>query len=62
MVWRSMPAGHAARRLRLVGVPLPIIGIDDFKANKRASGRLKDLADLESLEAGSPPADSAKPV
>ena len=53
-----------ARRetVELVGVPLPIIGIDDFKANKRASGRLKDLADLESLEAGSPPADSAKPV
>ncbi|MCB2022044.1 MAG: nucleotidyltransferase [Rhizobacter sp.] len=32
------------------GVPLSIIGLEDFKANKRASGRLKDLADLESLE------------
>jgi hypothetical protein len=31
------------------GVPLAIIGLDDFAANKRASGRLKDLADLESL-------------
>ena len=31
------------------GVPLAIIGLDDFAANKRSSGRLKDLADLESL-------------
>ena len=37
----------------LAGVRLNIIGLEDFKANKRASGRLKDLADLESLE---PPA------
>ena len=28
--------------------------LEDFKANKRASGRLKDLADLEALE---PPDD-----
>jgi hypothetical protein len=28
---------------------LSIIGLEDFKANKRASGRLKDLADLDSL-------------
>ena len=34
----------------LGGLALPIIHIDDFKANKRASGRTKDLADLESLE------------
>lgn len=39
----------------LDGVPLNIIGLDDFKANKRATGRLKDLADLEALE---PPTDS----
>ena len=32
------------------GVSLNIIGVEDFKANKRATGRLKDLADLESLE------------
>ena len=25
-------------------------GLEDFKANKRASGRLKDLADLDSLK------------
>lgn len=40
-----------ARRMEidLAGVRLPILGLEDFKANKRASGRLKDLADLESL-------------
>ena len=32
------------------GVPLPFIGLSDFKSNKRASGRTKDLADLESLD------------
>lgn len=34
------------------GVTLPFIGLEDFKANKLASGRLKDLADLEALQAG----------
>lgn len=34
----------------LGGLVLNIIGLADFKANKRAAGRLKDLADLESLE------------
>lgn len=44
-----------ARReqVELAGVHLNIIGLEDFKTNKRASGRHKDLADLESLE---PPA------
>lgn len=28
---------------------IPFIGYDDFVLNKRSSGRLKDLADLESL-------------
>lgn len=39
------------RRLEVVlgGVCLPFLGLEDFKANKRASGRLKDLADLQSL-------------
>ena len=32
------------------GLPLNFIGLDDFKANKRATGRLKDLADLEALD------------
>jgi hypothetical protein len=32
------------------GVQLPIIGIEDFKTNKRSRGRPKDLADLDALE------------
>ena len=40
--------------LRLDGVDLPFIGLEDFKANKRATGRLKDLADLEALEPPKP--------
>ena len=46
-----------ARRgqVELEGVRLNIIGLADFKTNKRASGRLKDLADLEGLE---PPTDA----
>lgn len=31
------------------GVPVCIIGLADLKANKRASGRNKDLADLDEL-------------
>lgn len=31
--------------------PVPVIGREDFIRNKRALGRLKDLADAESLEA-----------
>jgi hypothetical protein len=34
----------------LDGTELLLIGLDDFKTNKRATGRLKDLADLEALE------------
>lgn len=34
---------------RIEGVLVPIIGRDSFIKNKRASGRKKDLADLESL-------------
>lgn len=44
--------------VELDGVRLSIIGLEDFKANKRASGRLKDLADLESLEPGGGDADA----
>ena len=36
--------------MNIAGLDLPIIGLDEFRANKRASGRAKDLADLESLE------------
>ncbi|MEK7424421.1 MAG: hypothetical protein AAB131_11340 [Actinomycetota bacterium] len=31
------------------GSVVPVIGLADLKANKRASGRSKDLADLENL-------------
>ena len=31
---------------------LCFIGLEDFKANKRAAGRHKDLADLEALGSG----------
>ena len=46
-----------ARReqVELGGLRLPIIGLVDFKTNKRASGRLKDLADLEVLDTPAPP-------
>ena len=36
--------------MNISGIDLPIIGLDEFRANKRASGRAKDLADLESLD------------
>ena len=29
------------------GIKVPLISLEDLKRNKRASGRLKDLADLE---------------
>jgi hypothetical protein len=32
------------------GVTLPVIGLEDFKRNKQASGRPKDLFDLASLQ------------
>lgn len=40
--------------VELAGVHLNIIGLEDFKTNKRATGRLKDLADLESLKLDGP--------
>ena len=43
--------GYAHRTvMKVAGVDLPIIGIAEFRANKRATGRAKDLADLESLD------------
>lgn len=33
-----------------LGTPVAFIGRDDFVKNKRASGRTKDLADLEALD------------
>ena len=45
-----------ARRLEadFAGVRVPVIGREDFLANKRATGRVKDLADAERLD---PPSD-----
>lgn len=34
---------------KLDGIPVKIISLEDLKTNKRASGRHKDLADLENL-------------
>ncbi len=34
----------------LGGIPVNLIGMEDLRANKKASGRLKDLADLEQLD------------
>jgi predicted nucleotidyltransferase len=44
-------AGCWSRRetVSVDGLSLNLIGLEDFKANKRAAGRLKDLADLEAL-------------
>jgi len=41
-----------ARRvmMNIAGIELPIIGVEEFRANKRAAGRAKDLADPESLD------------
>jgi len=33
----------------LDGIPVNVIGVAELKVNKKASGRLKDLADLEQL-------------
>ncbi len=42
---------HARRTVVSIdGVDLCFIALEDFKTNKRAAGRLKDLADLESLD------------
>jgi predicted nucleotidyltransferase len=47
-----------ARRdsVQVDGIALNIIGLTDFKTNKRAVGRLKDKADLETLEGPPKPA------
>ena len=40
-----------ARRntVKIDGTPVPLIGLEDLKRNKKASGRYKDLEDLENL-------------
>jgi hypothetical protein len=44
------------RRMTVVvdEIPLHFICLDDFKTNKKAVGRHKDLADLEALDASGP--------
>jgi hypothetical protein len=37
------------------GLSLNLIGLDDFKTNKRAAGRAQDLADLEALRSRDQP-------
>ncbi|MDA1017666.1 MAG: hypothetical protein O3A00_24805 [Planctomycetota bacterium] len=37
-------------RVDIDGIPVTIISFDDLRTNKRASGRTKDLADLEHLD------------
>lgn len=58
----SFEACFARReRIDVDGVQLDIIGLDDFRTNKRAAGRLRVLADLESLDP-EPPADEGPPL
>ena len=46
---------YPRRQIVRVGeVELPIIHLDDFKANKRAAGRPRDIADLASLDDETP--------
>jgi len=51
--WASGVDFDACYRERILdtldGVEVSLIGLDHLKTNKRASGRLKDLADLEKL-------------
>jgi hypothetical protein len=35
--------------MEISGLAVPVIDLDDLKRNKRAAGRMKDLADLEEL-------------
>jgi hypothetical protein len=35
----------------VAGIPLHVLSLDDIILNKRATGRAKDLADVEALEA-----------
>ena len=40
---------HNRQLAEIEGLVIPVIGLQDLKTNKRAAGRLKDLADLEHL-------------
>lgn len=45
--------------ISLDNVPVPFIGLDDLKKNKKAMGRHKDLADIEALESNDEEGDEA---
>jgi predicted nucleotidyltransferase len=47
VTWDDASRGRSPGELG--GVAVAYIGIEDFVANKRSTGRLKDLADLEAL-------------
>lgn len=52
----SFEAAWPRRELISVeGNEVPVIGRDDFIANKRATGRLRDLADIEDVERNGSP-------
>ena len=55
-VWVRADAANAAWvdrvQVSLDGTPVPVISRHHLIENKRASGRLQDLADVERLEAG----------
>jgi predicted nucleotidyltransferase len=38
------------RAISIEGIDIPVISLDDLIVNKRASGRIQDLADVEKLE------------
>jgi hypothetical protein len=45
-------SAYASRRIVTVdGLEVPVISLDDLIANKQASGRAQDLADIEKLKA-----------
>jgi predicted nucleotidyltransferase len=50
-------AWAAKKDIQVDGMTIPVIGRNEFLRNKRATGRLKDLADVERLESG----DAADP-
>lgn len=48
----SFESAWPRREVRvLTGLSVPVLSVEDLVANKRATGRLQDLADVEALEA-----------
>jgi len=47
------PAYANRKNILLEGLEIPVISVADLIANKRASGRTQDLADVENLESAS---------